>query len=125
MATDILNEEAVRLHAQATCDALVAGAVDRFVDDLSDELRRNAGEVIGLLPLPVTQASVASVDQNGHAFVVGLELTGEAETVELQTRWKERDGRPTIVEVSHASRTAVPALESESVADPGEATSGD
>ena len=25
--------------------------------------------------------------------------------VEVQTRWKERDGRPTIVEASHLSKT--------------------
>jgi hypothetical protein len=29
-----------------------------------------------------------------------LRVVGESEEVRLQTRWKERDGRPTIVEAS-------------------------
>ena len=30
---------------------------------------------------------------------------GETDEVELQTRWKDRDGEPTLVEASHLSRT--------------------
>lgn len=109
-----MHEEDVRRHAQEACEALLAGNVDRVVGSLSDELRRNAGEVVGLLPLPVTEAEITSVEQNGKTFVVGLHLVGETDTVELQTRWKERDGQPTIVEASHLSRTATePALEGE------------
>ena len=33
-----------------------------------------------------------------------LLLVGEAEEVQLQTRWKDRDGQPTVVEASHLSR---------------------
>jgi hypothetical protein len=32
-----------------------------------------------------------------------LHLVGETDETQLQTRWKDRDGRPTIVEVSHLS----------------------
>jgi hypothetical protein len=37
--------------------------------------------------------------------VVVLRLVGETEEVLLQTRWKERDDRPTLIEISHLSAT--------------------
>ena len=37
----------------------------------------------------------------GKSYAVVLRLVGENESVRLQTRWKDRDGRPTIVEASH------------------------
>jgi hypothetical protein len=33
--------------------------------------------------------------------VVVLRAVGEIDVVRLQTRWKQRDGRPTMVEASH------------------------
>jgi hypothetical protein len=36
----------------------------------------------------------------GSGWLVVLRLVGEHETVQLETRWKDRDGRPTIVEAS-------------------------
>jgi hypothetical protein len=89
------------------CQALVAGNVDPVIGALSDELRRNLGEVLALLPLPASEASVGSVQVagGGAAYVVVLDVTSEAEHVEVQTRWKDRNGEPRIVEVSHLSRT--------------------
>lgn len=102
----VLTEDEVRERAQAFGDALVAGDVDRAIQDLSDELRRNVGEVIALLPLPAKEATVESVDHSGSGFNVVLRLVGETTEDQLQTRWKDRDGRPRIVEASHLSRTA-------------------
>ena len=101
-----MDENDVRRAATATCEAIVAGDMDRVIADLSPELQRNVGEVITLFPLPATEASVVSVDRGGSAFVVGINVVGETDEVELQTRWKDRDGSPTIVEASHLSRTA-------------------
>ena len=109
-----MDEQTVREHAQALCDALVAGDIDRAIESFSAELRRNLGEVLALLPLPSNDASVESVDLGGASYVVVLRLAGEIDEVLIQTRWKERDGRPTIVEASHLSRT-------EMVAQTGEA----
>jgi hypothetical protein len=86
------------------CDAIVAGDVDRAVEDVSPELRRNLGEVIGLFPLPSTEAAIESVAVGGSSYVVVLRLVGETDEVQVQTRWKDRDGKPTIVEASHLSR---------------------
>ena len=101
----LLDEAAVREHAQRMCDALVAGDVDSALADVSDELRRNLGEVMSLLPLPVTEATIDSVDRGGSAVLVVLRLVGETDEVQVQTRWKDRDGQPRIVEASHLSRT--------------------
>ena len=96
-----MDEAIVREHAQALCDAIAAGDIDRAIQDFSPELRSNLGEVIAQLPLPVREASVESVEHGAKGLIVDLRLLGESEAVRLQTRWKERDGRPTIVEVSH------------------------
>jgi hypothetical protein len=100
-----VDETEVRASAEALGAALVEGDVDRAIADFSAELRQNLGEVIALFPLPATGASVVSIDRGGSsAFVVILELVGETETVQVQTRWKDRDGRPTVIEASHLSR---------------------
>ena len=100
-----MDEELIREHARAFCDALVAGDIDRAIEDFSPELRRNLGEVLAILPLPASEGSVESVEHGGSGFNVVIRLVGEAEDL-IQTRWKDRDGRPTIVEASHMSRTA-------------------
>jgi hypothetical protein len=101
-----MDEATVRAHAQDICDALIAGEIDRATQDFSQELRSNLGEVIAQLPLPVTEATVESVDAGGKGLVVVLRLVGESDTVRLQTRWKDRDGQPTVVEVSHVTEEA-------------------
>ena len=106
-----MDIETVQERAAAFCDALVAGDVGRATEEMSAELRRNLGEVVALLPLPATEATVASVEHGGAGYNVVIRFTGEADEVEIQTRWKDRDGRPTLVEASHLSKTARPADE--------------
>jgi hypothetical protein len=96
----------VRDRAEAFCDALDAGNVEAATEHMSPELRRNLGEVVALLPLPTNESTVESVDHVGSGYNVVLRLLGESDEVELQTRWKDRDGVPTLVEASHLSRTA-------------------
>ncbi|HET7168040.1 MAG TPA: hypothetical protein VFI69_02485 [Candidatus Limnocylindrales bacterium] len=100
-----MDEQAVRDRAEAVCQAIVAGDIDRVIEALSKELRQTIGEVVSLLPLPARSATVDSIDHGGSAFVVALRVVGEAEEAVIQTRWKDRDGEPTIVEASHLSRT--------------------
>ena len=101
-----MDVETVRDRAAAFCDALVAGDVERATEEMSQELRRNMGEVVAMLPLPATEATVESVEHGGSGYNVVIRLVGETDEVEIQTRWKDRDGRPTIVEASHLSKTA-------------------
>lgn len=101
-----MEEQDVRARADTLCAALVAGDMERLIEDLSTELRHNLGEVLALLPLPANEATVESVDRGGGSgYTVVLRLVGATEEVLVQTRWKEREGRPTIIEASHLSRT--------------------
>jgi hypothetical protein len=101
----VIDEPAVREQAQAFCDALASGAVDQAIATLSPELQRNAGEVLAMLPLPANDVSIESVERSGSGYNVLLRLLGETDEDTVQTRWKDRDGRPTIIEASHLSRT--------------------
>lgn len=96
-----MDEQSVREHAQAHCDALLAGDIGLASQEMSRELQSNLGSVVAMLPLPLTEASVESVEMTGKAYRAVLRLTGETDTIRLETRWKDRDGRPTIVEASH------------------------
>lgn len=96
-----MDAESVRKHADAHCAALLAGDMDLAVEDYSEQLRANLGQLIAQLPLPLTAATVASIEATTTGYAAVLELVGESQTVLMQTRWKDRDGRPTIVEASH------------------------
>ena len=115
-----MEEQDVRERAEALCAALVAGDIERATEDFSQELRRNLGEVLALLPLPSNEATVESIDRGGgSSYAVVLRLLGETDEVLIQTRWKERDGRMTMIEASHLSKTerAAPSGEAEGEAD--------
>jgi hypothetical protein len=101
-----MDVETVRDRATSFCDALDAGDIERATEYMSQELRRNLGEVLALLPLPTSESTIVSVEQGGSGYNVVLRLIGESDEVEIQTRWKDRDGEPTLVEASHLSQTA-------------------
>jgi hypothetical protein len=103
-----MDPQAVREHAEAYCDALVSGDMGRAATHLSHELQANLGSLISILPLPLTEATVESIDAGGSGSVVVLRLVGESGEIGLQTRWKERDGVPTIVEASHVVEVVAP-----------------
>jgi hypothetical protein len=116
-----MEEPAVRERAEAFCAALVAGDVGQATQHFSQELQRNMGEVVALLPLPAVAATIDSIERGGTGFTVVLRVTSESEEVMLQTRWKERDDGPTLIELSHLSKTevaAAPAGEDDVVDEP-------
>ena len=119
-----MDEDRVRASAQAVGDALVAGNIEGAIEHMSDELKRNLGEVVAMLPLPATEATVESIERGGSSVVVVVRVVSETDEVQLQTRWKDRDGEPRIVEVSHLSRTErageATALEGDAEGGPGE-----
>ena len=118
-----MDIDTVRASATAFCGALDAGDIEAAAEYMSPELRRNLGEVVALLPLPSNESTVVSVDQGGSGFIIVLRMLGETDEVELQTRWKDRDGEPTLVEVSHLSQTARTAAET--AADEGDGEPAD
>ena len=100
-----MDEQAVRERAEALCAALVAGDMEPVIEMFSNELRQNVGEVVSLLPLPMKEATVESIEHSGAGDNVVLRFVGETDETMFQTRWKDRDGTPTLIELSHLSRT--------------------
>jgi hypothetical protein len=81
---------------------------------MSNEVRSNMGPIVAMLPLPLTEASIESVDSTPTGYKTVLHLVGEGGTLQLETRWKDRDGRPTIVEASRVhEEPVIPADEAE------------
>ena len=104
-----MDVQTVRQHADAYCAALLAGDIGRASEEFSQQLKQNIGEVVSQLPLPLTEAAVESVELAGSGYVAVLHLTGETDDIRIETRWKDRDGRPTLVEASHViERTTAP-----------------
>ena len=103
-----MDEQSIREHAQDYADALRAGDIGQAAKAMSHELQQNMGPVVAMLPLPLTEATVESVDMTGKAYVAVLHLVGEEDAIRLETRWKERDGQPTIVEASHRPEAPTP-----------------
>jgi hypothetical protein len=105
-----MDESAVRARAQAVCDALAAGDIERASGDFSPELRRNLGEVLALMPLPANEVEIDSIAHSGSGYNVVIRMAGEVDEVLIQTRWKDRAGAAVMVEASHLSSTpAAPA----------------
>ena len=65
------------------------------------------GSIMAQLPLPLTEATVKSAEMAGSGYVAILHLVGETD-VRFRTRWKDRDGQPTIVEMSHVAEAPQP-----------------
>jgi hypothetical protein len=103
-----MDEQAVREHAEAHAKALLAGDIGQAAQEMSKELRSNLGPVVAMLPMPLTEASVESVTMTKTGYLAVLRLVGETQTIRLETRWKDRDGRPTMVEASHVPEEPPP-----------------
>ena len=117
-----MDEAAVRARAQAVCDALAAGDVELARGDFSPELQRNLGEVLSLMPLPANEVVIQSVEHGGSGYNVVIRIAGEVDEVLIQTRWKDRDGEPKMVEASHLASTPIVA---DATDEPTEAADGD
>ncbi len=120
-----MTEDDVRRDAGVVCRALVAGDIDAVIATFSDELKRNIGEVLALLPMPTSEATIESLERGGSSHVVVLNLVGETDEVQLETRWKDRDGEPRIVEGSHLSQKAREAVPGEGEGEDGGGESPD
>jgi hypothetical protein len=119
-----MDEQAVRERAGAVCDALAAGDIELARGHFSPELQRNLGEVLALMPLPANEVVIESIEHGGSGYNVVIRMAGEVDEVLLQTRWKERDGEPRMVEASHLASTPVAPVGDETD-QPADAPDGD
>jgi hypothetical protein len=91
-----MDQETVRLHAQAHGDAVVANDLRKAGSDLTPEAQKQAPAVMGQLPRPVASADVITVEDKGDEYLATIRYAGDS-TVIVESRWTERDGRPMIV----------------------------
>jgi hypothetical protein len=114
-----MDEQAVREHAQAHADALLAGDIGKAAEEMSRELQSSLGPIVAMLPMPMSEASIESVESTPTGYKVVLHLVGEGGELRLETRWKDRDGRPTIVEASRVHEEPTPTMDEGEPAEEG------
>lgn len=74
---------------------------------MSKELHAPLGQFAAMLPMPMTEASIESVESTPTGYRVVLHLVGEGDALRLETRWKDCDGRATIVEAGRVHEEMV------------------
>jgi hypothetical protein len=96
-----MDEANARSHIEAHADAVTRGDMEAVVADFTEELRPQVPDLAPqLLPLPVKEAKVVSIDSDGEAAVARIHYTGESGGEQrLRSHWREIDGRPLIVNV--------------------------
>jgi hypothetical protein len=104
-----MDEQAVRQGAGEFIEALKSGDIGKASQQMSPELRQNLGEVVAMLPLPLSEGTIEAVETTGSGYRAVLGLTNDGGSMRLETRWKDRDGTPTIVEASHLADEGPPA----------------
>ena len=104
-----MDEQAVRQGAGEFIEALKSGDIGKASQQMSPELRQNLGEVVAMLPLPLSDGTIEAIETTGSGYRAVLRLTNEGGSMRLETRWKDRYGTPTIVEASHLADEPPPA----------------
>lgn len=74
------------------------------------------GPIVSMLPTPMTEASIESIESTPTGYRVVLHMVGEGDTLRLEARWKDRDGQPTIVEASRVHEEPVEAVKGSGIA---------
>jgi hypothetical protein len=92
-----VDEAQVREHAEEHARAVERGDLAAVTADFIPELHEAVPEIAKSLPNPVNTGEVLSVEDNDDHAVVQIRYTGDEDTVTIQTRWEDRDGRPLIV----------------------------
>ncbi|HEX2050235.1 MAG TPA: hypothetical protein VHJ34_06320 [Actinomycetota bacterium] len=95
-----MDENVVRERAQAHGDAVVAGDLRRAGGDLTKEAAAQAPAVMAKLPRPLRSARVEAVTAAGDDFVARTSYEGDDAATTVDSRWAERDGKVSIVELS-------------------------
>jgi len=92
-----MDEAQVREHAEEHTRAVERGDLAAVTADFIPELHEAVPEIAQSLPSPVNTGEVLSVEDKDDHAVVQIRYTGDDDTVTIQTRWEDRDGRPLIV----------------------------
>jgi hypothetical protein len=100
-----MDENLVRKHAEAHGRAVMEREYERAADDLTDEAKANAGEVMRRLPQPITSADVLEVQSGSDEVLARIRYAGVDSAAVVESRWADRGGRPRIVELTVVEAT--------------------
>jgi len=92
-----MDEERTRKCVQDHADAVVRGDIDAVTADFAPDLRPQVPQIAQSLPLPVTSAEVRRLDVGDEESVAEIHYSGENGSVTIRSRWRDIDGRPSIV----------------------------
>ena len=92
-----MDEATVKDHVQKHADAVVQGDFDAVTADFTEEMRPQVPQIAQVLPQPVTEAEVLSVEVGDPVSVAQIKYTGDSGSVTIRSEWQDEDGRPRIV----------------------------
>jgi hypothetical protein len=97
-----MDEAKTKDHIHSHADAVERGDFDAVIADFTEELRAQAPQIAQTLPQPVTEATVKKIDFGNDEAVALIHYAGNVSEITIRSRWREVDGRPTIVEAEPA-----------------------
>jgi hypothetical protein len=92
-----MDEATLRRHLKSHGDAIVAGDMDRVLEDFTDEVKPNVPAVAARLPRSLNAADILSLRRDGSHFVVQIRYSGQGVPLVVESTWEDRGGRPLIV----------------------------
>ena len=92
-----MDEATIREHAEAHGQAVVERDYGRATDDLSDDVKATAAQVMGELPQPITSAEVTGVDVSDETAIAWIRYANEEAAATVESRWANVGGRPRII----------------------------
>jgi hypothetical protein len=92
-----MDEAKTHSHVQAHADAVARGDMEAVTNDFIEEMRPQVPEIGRALPLPVSSAEVLSVEVGAEESVAMIRYTGDQGQVTIRSRWRDVEGRPSIV----------------------------
>ena len=94
-----MDENTIKEHAASHGQATVAGDFKTAGRDLTPEAVEQAPGVMKAMPKDLTGSDVSSVEKDGDAYVAVIVYSAGDESIEVASRWEEREGRPRIVDL--------------------------
>jgi hypothetical protein len=97
-----MDEASTRSHIEGHADAVVRGDMDAVIADFSEELRPQVPQIAQVLPQPVTEAEVLSIDVGEDECVARIRYAGDSGSVTIRSHWRDGADHPEIVHAEPA-----------------------
>lgn len=95
-----MNEKELRGYATRHSAAIMAGEVDRIVDDLADRILGRLPTIVALLPRPLTRAQIIRIAPGPGGGVTDCRYSSpDGDKVTIRSVWKIYHGRARIIDI--------------------------